>query len=299
MSTTMSASAPSTRTDGPEITDGGGVSLWSRLSRHRMLILAVTAGAVLIALLMSLIRPPVYLAEARLAVGSGQMTALNIPGYPSASQDMASDYARWLDDQPAQDESFPEDVLELTASPIIESNIIRVESTAHTEDVAVAGAAHAAQSLKDAVNQVRAENDPQVLMREIQAHVAPILEATREARSAEDTYTAASEEDQPEVEVERRFQAYIEATSEVTALQLEQDARRDRYRSLVASRSTEAELVDVYEARIMGNDRMAVLQRNLFLGLMGGLLAGTALALALDLRRARDRDGADSVGDRV
>lgn len=277
----------------------GGAPLWTRLRRHWVPMAVVTGALVLLALLVSLLRPPIYLAEARLAVGSGQMTALNIPGYPSAAQDMASDYARWLDDQGVQGQGVPEGTLSLAASPIVESSVLRIESTSHDSDVAVEAAAQSAQLLKEAVNDVRAENDPDVLMVEIQENVGPLLEAERAARSAGDTYRLASKEEQPETEVERRFQAFADATSKATRLQIEQDARRDRYRSLVSTRSTEAELVDVQAAKIVGNDRIPVLQRNVFLGLLAGLLLASALALLLEYRRARAPEESATMGSTV
>lgn len=266
-------------------------SLLTRLRRHWPLVALVTGGLVLIALLVSLLRPPVYLAEARLAVGSGQMTNLNIPGYPTAAQDMASDYARWLTDQGVKGQGVPEGTLSIAASPIVESSVIRIEATANDPDVAVDAAAQSAELLTDAVNQVRDENNPDLLMTEIQANIGPLLEAQRQARSAQDTYVNASDEDQPEIEVERRFQAYIDATSELTTLELEQDARRDRYRALVSTRSTEADLGVVQDAQIISNDRGPVVQRNVFLGLLAGLLLSTALALALEFRRERAPGG--------
>lgn len=256
--------------------------LWHR----RRLIAVVTGLCLLAAVLAGLLRPAVHTAEAKLRVGSGQMTALNIPGYPSAAQDMASDFARYVDMDGVFSEQLPEGAM-VKASPIVESNVIQIEATAPDAKTAVLAAQQTADGLMGMVNQVRTENDPAELMAEIQTNVGPLLEARRAAQEAAGTYESASDEDQPAIEVERRFDAYIEATKTLNALELEQNARQDRYRSLVASQSTEADLHMIHGGTSTGSDRMAVLQRNAFLGLLGGLVLSCGLAVLLEARGRR------------
>lgn len=267
--------------------------LWARLRRQWIVITTITLGCLLIALLVSAVRPAVHTAEARLAVGAGQMTALNIPGFPTASEQMASNYARWVNHQGVQGELVPDGTLGVAASPIVESNVILIEAFAHDPDTAVEAAAAMATALKDAVNQVSDENDPEVLMAQITATMEPLLAARQEALRAQGTFEASQEEGVPQVEEDRRFAAYVEAESALTELQLEYDSMRDRYRNLSASRSTEAQLIDTLPATAIGDDRTSVLQRNALLGILAGVMLSGAAVYFLERRPPRPR------GDKV
>lgn len=274
-------------------------ALWVRVRRHWVVITVITVGCLLLALLVSWLRPAVYTAEARLAVGSGQMTALNIPGFPTASEQMASNYARWVNHQGVQDELAPEGTLSVAASPIVESNVLRIEATSHDREVAVDAAEAMASALKGAVNQVSDENDPEALMAQITATMEPLLAARQAALRAQGTFEASQEEGVHQSEADRRFDAYVQAESELTELQLEYDALRDRYRNLMATRSTEAQLVDTLPAQILGSDRVSTMQRNGLLGLLGGLMLSGALVYLLErqpLRRRRDEVGPELPG---
>lgn len=261
----------------------------SRFLRAHWRTIAIVTGLclVLTLALTLLLRPPVHTAEARLAVGSGQMTALNIPGYPTASEAMASNYARWVNHQGVQGQSVPEGTLSLTASPIVESNVLRIEATSHDPDVAVRAAGEAADALREAVNQVADFNDPEALIQEISHNVAPLIVAREAAQRAEQDYNEARDDGMPAAELEEAFQAMVTAQQELIALELEQDGRRDRYRSLTASRSTEADLVEVLPAEEMGNDQMSALQRNGLLAVLLGLLGAGGAAWLMERRRGQ------------
>lgn len=279
----------------------GTEPIWLRYLRHWILIAVVIGVFVVAALLVSLLRPPVHVAEARLAVGAGQMTALNIPGFPTASEQMASNYARWVGHQGAQGVGLPEGTLSLTASPIVESNVLRIEATSRDPETAQEAVSQAAEQLEEAVNAVREENDRSALVARIQDSIGPIMLARERSDQSGEDYREAIEQ-APDVEVERLFEEYVDAQQELVALELERDGWRDRYRNLTATRSTEAELVTVLPAQVVGNDRMEVTQRNVLLALMAGLVlaGGTVHLLEHRARRARvprlDGDAAEGDG---
>lgn len=261
-----------------------------RLRAHWQLIAIATGLCLVLTLALTwLVRPPIHTAEARLAVGSGQMTALNIPGYPTASEAMASNYARWVNHQGVQGQDVPEGTLSLAASPIVESNVLRIEATSHDPDVAVRAAGEAADALREAVNQVADFNDPEALIAEISDNVAPLIVAREAAQRAQRDYNEIRDDELPQAEVDEAFESMVAAQQELIALELEQDGRRDRYRSLTASRSTEADLVEVLPAQEMGDDQMSVLQRNGLLAVLLGLLASGGAAWLIDRRRPRAR----------
>ncbi len=258
-----------------------------RVRAHWRMIAIVTGLCLVVTLTLTwLLRPPVYTAEARLAVGSGQMTALNIPGYPTASEAMASNYARWVNHQGVQGQLVPEGTLSLAASPIVESNVLRIEATSHDPAIAVQAADEAADALREAVNQVADFNDPEALIAEISDAVAPLIVAREAAQRAEQDYNDAQDDGATSAELDEAFQTMVTAQQELIALELEQDGRRDRYRSLTASRSTEADLVEVHAAQDMGSDEMAALQRNGLLAVVLGLLGAGGVAWLIERRRA-------------
>lgn len=259
-------------------------SLWAKYRRHWRLIVVVSGAVLALALLAALIRPPIYTAEARLAVGSGQMTALNIPGYPTASQEMASNYARWITSEGVAGGWAPEGTLDLSASPIVDSNVLRIEATSTDPDTALTAASTATNQLKEAVNEVAEVNDPDALMQEIQDNIGPLTQAERQVSTARTRYNEALDEGASQSAIEEAFDAYVAAEQAYTALNLQQNGREDRYRGLVSSRSTEADLVDVAPASVVGSDRGAVVQRNGLLGLLLGL-GLAALLVSMKERR--------------
>lgn len=276
-------------------TDAAAQPLWHRLRKYWPLIAVITGNCLVLVLLLTwLLRPPVYTAEARLAVGSGQMTALNIPGYPTASEAMASNYARWVDHQGVQGQLVPEGTLSLSASPIVESNVLRIEATSRDPQVAVSAADEAANALREAVNQVADVNDPEALITEIGENIAPLLLARQAAQRAENNYDDALEGGAPEPQLEQAFETLVEAQQDLIALELEQDGRRDRYRNLVATRSTEADLVEVSSAQTVGNDRMATLQRNGLLAVLAGLGISGGVVWLIERRPPRGRPEPDA-----
>lgn len=272
--------------------DAAPPPMWSRVRSHWPLIAIVVLISLLLSMILTwLLRPPVYTAEARLAVGSGQMTALNIPGYPTASEAMASNYARWVNHQGVQGELAPEGTIELSASPIVDSNVLRVEATSLDPQVAVAAADEAADLLMQGVNQVADFNNPEALIAEIRDQVAPLLVARQEARDAESAYNDLLDSDASPAQVSTAFDTLVAAQQELVTLELEQDGRRDRFRSLTSSRSTEANLVEVSPAQIVGDDRASTIQRNTFLAALAGLGIAAGIVWLGERRRDSPRAG--------
>lgn len=274
-------------------TDAVTPSLWGHVRTYRFVIAALTGVCLAVSLLLTwVLHTPVHTAEARLAVGSGQMTALNIPGYPTASEAMASNYARWVHHQGVQGQLAPEGTLSLTASPIVESNVLRIEATSEDPEVAVRAADEAADALREAVNQVADFNDPESLVAEISDNVAPLLLAREAVQRAEVEHDEARAGGASASVADQAFETLIEAQQDLTALELEQDGRRDRYRNLIAAQSTEADLVEVSSAQAMGDDGATVLQRNGLLAVLAGLAVSGGVAWSLERRRTGARRAA-------
>lgn len=274
-------------------------------SEPRQAISALTAlrRRWLVATLMTLIgaglgigyastRPTTYTGETRLGIGHGEMSALNIPGYPTASRDLASNYARWVTDQGVAGVAAPDGVYSLIASPLPDSSVIRVEAKAGSADLAVKGSEVAAQALVNEVNKVKAENDPAKILAEITANAQALSRAQGATNGALGKYNRelASTVATPDT-IAAALDEYVKNDSTRAKLQVEQDGRLDRYRRLVSTRSTEAELLQVSAPRLSGDDRSSRLQRYGLLGIGAGGLLALLAATGLERRAATSGRG--------
>lgn len=264
----------------------GGLSAMEALRRHRVAAVLVTILFTLLGVGVAVARPVTYTGEMRLAVGQGEMSALNIPGYPSATRDMASNYSRWVTDQGVAGMTLPDGVLTLAASPMPGSSVIRIEATSHDADQARAAAQDAAEALTSEVARARAENDPAAILREIVAHAPELSRANAGTSGTLNRYNRNLANNAPEAVVAQDLEEYAATDTNRSMLQVQQDARMERYRRIVSTRSTEAQLFRVTpEGEVTGNDRMRNVQRLGMIGFGVGLLVSVVGAAAVERRR--------------
>lgn len=249
------------------------------LKEYPRLVALCAAAGLALGLGVAALTPATYTAEARLAVGSGEMSNLNIPGYPTASADMAENYSRWVTITGAGGKVIADDgSVKLSASPLPASNVIRLEAKSSDSELALSTADEAADALQTAVNEVRDENDPEKILAEIEEN-APVLAATKEERnviaaSYRNAYAQTVDGTLTEADIQVWLDRLTEVESEYQRLEAEQTARTARYQRLVAQRSTEADLTVVQSAEITNNDRVSMLQRLGLVGLAGGAFIG-------------------------
>lgn len=273
-------------------------SVWQHYRRYWLVALVVTALMGGLGVVAALVRPPVYTAETRLAVGSAEMNAFNIPGFPSASEEMASNYSRWVTHQGVQGIGTPPGTIELTASPIVESNVLRIEATSLDQATALRAVQESADGLVAAVNEVAAGNDPEPLLESALDLIGPLTEARQANEEAQYDYQNAINNNLPTSVVERLLGEYVATQRALQALDLERDGLEDRYRRLVANSSTEAQLSEISPPAIVSNDRMAVLQRNGLLGaIFGFALAGLVVTVLGRRHQAEPRHGSVESAD--
>lgn len=265
--------------------------------RHLKLALAITALGTALGLGIALILPVTYTAESRLAVGTGELNSLNIPGYPSASEDMAANYARWVTDRGAADTFDVGDAVDLQASPLPESNVIRVEASSRNPDTAVAAADEAATALQDAVNEVRGADDPAVVLQEVQTNAPAVVVAEDRFNMLRNIYRGILAEFQTGTVAQETLDAsrdqYTQAYTEWVTLDTEQTARIARYQRLVSQQTSEADLTLVQNADVSGNDRASNLQKFALAGTVIGGFAALVTAHIVERRRARENVGTE------
>jgi len=234
----------------------------------------VAAGAVL-GVTWWLIAPTAYTAEARLAVGEQSLSAVQVPGYVSATQSLASDYARYVQDSTGLREELrvdSGDVTSISASPIPESSIIRVEVQART----AAAAAGAANAVADRLLQQVEAAGPGLeaaQQRFVEAHQA-YQRAQAEADGASSRLqTLTRDGGASDSEVDAAQADADETSARAAILDLEQQALGAVYRESYSQAETSPSLSIVAEAVDASSDAWSRLQRALLIGVLAGAAA--------------------------
>jgi hypothetical protein len=237
----------------------------------------------------ALVQAPVYTAEARLVVGESSLSANMIPGFALATQEIASNYSRFVTKGPVLQElprSSARLVKTVSASPIPGSNIVRIEATATSAAAARLAASDASANLirqvaalspqRSAANTLqrlgklsRDMTATQALVAETQARVSRLRDSTEPESAA---MTGALE-------------ALAKGNARLSTLQAQQNALNSLYLSQVGG-PPQSSLQLVNPARVVGDDIMSRLQ----LYVLGG--AGLGCMVGLLLIRRRDRHAA-------
>jgi hypothetical protein len=246
-------------------------------------------------------QPTTYTANARLAVGGSDIAAQAIPGFALASQEIASNYARFVSTGPTV-QALPAgeraDLVSASASPIPSSNVILLETKATSAAVALDAANQAATSLAKQVNDAVDVNDASKTLDSyttVSGKVALAQQAHDVAQRAVNhllsTLSAAEETTSTDLLAAR--QALVKATTALSALSIQQSALGNRYQTEINTTPSQSRLSVVQAAAAAGDDKTTRTERYGLLGLAGGsvlaLLAGVGIERLRGRRRARRR----------
>jgi hypothetical protein len=274
------------------------VSVGRSTRAHWRLVALVALAGMAIGLVVGLLRPPTYKAEARLVVGKTiQLSNLAAtPGLALASQQLASDYSRLVSTHAVLDETAnrlgrqPGDLGgRVSASPIPQSPVIRLEAHAAHADDALALADAGAGALVQAVNTLnqRQLQSAQELLDQYRQADDALLRDQQTLKSLQDRLTREGP-DAPQALQDQ----VLAAQTAVDADQLNLNALANDYEGAISPGQLNEQVVQrVGKADPAGNDRTTFLQIALLVGLVGGALAGVALATVIDARAARRRNG--------
>jgi hypothetical protein len=240
-----------------------------------------------------------YTAEARLAVAGTSLSAQAVPGFALASQELASDYARYVnnsEEQSALEKNLgvPDGSVEdVVASSIPESNVIRIEVSSASEQTAVDAADRIAQSLIDQVNNrdtsQREADEALARYTELSGQVAEAEQAALAAQNALDNALGRAESGFPARgdNIDGLRAAAATTSAQLSVLQVQQEALGQRYQQLLSAVGTAANLTPIQSARSTGNDLIARAQRYGLLGLAAGLVLSLAVANRIENRQGR------------
>jgi uncharacterized protein involved in exopolysaccharide biosynthesis len=251
----------------------GPLTAWRR---HWVLgVVAALLGAALGAA-AAFVAPVTYTAEARVAVGSGDLTSGAIAGFPVAASQLASNYARYVNNRGVAGTDVPDNVT-LSASQIPESNVIRVEAESADPAAAQAAANSAAQALVDAVNgSGKATTD------EVYA-----ASQTELAAAQHDLDNLLGKDNPSKADVKDARASVTEAATKAADTGARANAIKQRYTNLVAGTSTAANLLLIRTADALESNRTSMLARLGLAGLAVGAALGLVAAVVLERRRSR------------
>ncbi len=285
------------------------VSIGQSTLGHLWLVVAIVLVGVIGGAALGVLRPPQYTAEARLLVGKTEsLTNLAaVAGLAPAADQIASDYSRLVTTNVVVKDASRRIGRRgslggsLSASPIINSPIIRVDATASSAGKALALANAGSAALIDAVNQVNTESNSTIaqVVNGYRATDVQLSQAKAALTAAQNqlaglqgaikagtgTPTAAEQAQLTSL------QSQVSADqSSVDTLTLQSNALAQQYQSSVSPVQAETEVIEsVGPAASHGSDRLSFLEISLLAGLIGGLIVGVAVASYVDIRALRRR----------
>lgn len=256
--------------------------------RHWRIVAAAVVVFVAVALVLGLKRTPEYTATAELSVGHAFVDSpAGIPGVIEATKSLASVYSRTAGGAAVYEgmaRRLREEGVEtdgtISASPIPDSPLIRVTGVAGSEREAVALANAGSEALAEHVNgQVNSE-------RADDAAVKRYEKVSTEWRQALEARARATSNYRNDPTPTNRV-VLNRAAAAVDVAELRREALRLEYQNTGQSSANAPTLEAFSPANAATSDRSSTLQILLFIGLIGGLAAGTALALLRGQRELR------------
>ncbi|MEJ5866163.1 hypothetical protein WDV85_00245 [Pseudokineococcus sp. 5B2Z-1] len=266
------------------------VSPLTALRRHWVVGAVLTIAGALVGAAVGAATPATYTSESRVAVGSNDLLALSVPGYAYAASQLAESTARYVDNSQALGALEPvlgadaDEVDEVSASPIPESNIIRVEVSAATQEVATRGTAAITDYLLEQSARVNTNSDADELLAQYADLSREVAQVTAERDRLSADIQSASAIAPPSAEVQAQL---VDLEAQLSVLTARQNALEARYEDAVTTEDLSYQLVTVAAAEPSFDTATTQVQRYGLLGLVAGLLVGLLAAVLLERRRGR------------
>jgi hypothetical protein len=243
-----------------------------------------TGGLCLILLLAGAVaggaKAPVYTAETRLAIGGQDLTSQAVAGFASASQELASDYARYV--------SLPQDagplksalgnqaaqISGLSATNVPSSNLVSIEALSKDPTLAMKAATAAGAALMAATNVETNDAAAAALLAQYDTLSSTVATSTQTLQTAQQKLaklTAATSTTASELTAAQ--QAVVAASTKNASLVLQQSALGVRYQQVVTADTPSSNLTTVQPAVIVLTNKTK--NRELF------ALVGLALAIVI------------------
>lgn len=245
------------------------------LARHWLLALVLTVVAAVGGAAVGSQRAVVSTAEGRLVVGAQDLDAYRVAGYAEASAALVANYARYLADSPEVSVDLEralgaraQQIRSLTASPLPNSSVMRVEVTAESDQAAV----DAVNAVLDFMVQYTKDDQSQsaeAVLADYKAAVASRDRAREKVRDAEGT------------------KARDQATVDLAAEQLKVDTLYNEYQTRVTQPAKNGQLAVLFPAAVTGDTGSRNVQAFGLAGAGAGLFLALIVAVVLERRRGR------------
>jgi len=273
--------APS-RSEQPPVDEA---TLFAAIRARPSRVILPIVGLSILALVVAILRPATYTAETRLTVGRIDVSTQAAPGVVEASKSLAGAYSRAI----AADQvgvrierelgDIEDPVDSLSASPIPDSPVIRLEAEASSAEGAIELTNAASRALIDYINDFNsnAQTGEELLQQYQDAQARVVRLASQAAVSG-----SASQQ------------------AELRAARLEADALEEAYRSSLDGDASGNDLQVLTRATEAKSDRRSVFQLLLFAAVVAGAGIGILRAY-MDMNRemARGRTGLKSDNRKV
>jgi capsular polysaccharide biosynthesis protein len=260
---------------------------------HWQLITVFCLLGVLLGAAFAFVKSPTYNAEMRLVVGkTAQLSNLaSVPGLDAAGQSLASSYSRLVDTDEVHAATAKKmgGVLNgsISASPIPESTVVRLDATAATQERAVALAKAASAALVDAVNEL---NDQQsksadAILKQYDAANQIKIAAQSQVNQLQGQYNAQAAAGAGAATL-NQLQTQIEAAqSKVDSANVKTEALQSAYQGVFNPTAINSQIIQPAGApKATGSNRRSTLEAGVLIGLVAGALLGLGLAVWIDLR---------------
>ncbi|MFT4225578.1 hypothetical protein [Micropruina sp.] len=260
----------------------GPLTAWRR---HWLMGTVVALTIALVGVAAGFVAPTVHTAEARVAVGAGDLSAGAVAGFPAASSSLASNYARYVNDRGVAQTDIPDGVT-LSASQIPESNVIRIEAASADPAAATAAANSAADQLVTLVNTGGRQSIEDVFKQFTKASKDDAKAQTELAAAQHQLDLLLSDTESKKGSLNRARDAVTKAAGTAGETSAKAAALRQKYTNLVDGSQTAGNLLVIRTADTPTTNRISLVSRLGLIGLIIGAAGGLAIAVALERRRA-------------
>jgi capsular polysaccharide biosynthesis protein len=259
---------------------------------HWQLITVFALLGVLLGAAFAFVRSPTYTAEERLVVGkTAQLSNLaSVPGLDVAGESLASSYSRLVNTDEVQAATAKKlgGVLDgsISASPIPDSAIVRLDATAPSQEHALAVAKAASAALVDAVEKLNRQQNQSAedILDKFNAANAIVIASQDQlnrlqANIGNQTTQAGIDQVQAAINAEQAKHD----TAKVQA-----DALHDAYSGVYQPTEINSQIIQPAGGpTATGSNRRSTLEAGVLIGLVVGGLLGLGLAVWIDLRARR------------
>lgn len=247
------------------------VGLVAAARAHPSRVIIPIVVLVLLALIVGLLRPPTYTAQARLAVGRINVATTSAPGVVAASQSLASAYSRAIGADGVNERTKRKvpDPGSVSASPIPESPVILVEAEADSASKAIETANAASDALIAYINELNSN----------QSESERLLKVYEDAKD-EIARLQTELQDLPAGSEDANL-----AKAQLSVEELKVNASEEAYRGSLEENTSGNDLRVLTSAQEASSDRKSVLKLLLFAAVVGGAALGLVWAYVEAIRK--------------